>query len=551
MQEKLCKNCDSEFQITDEDTRFYKLFSVPEPTKCPTCRLIRRMNERNTRSLYRRKCDFSGKEIISQYHKNTPFPVYHYDHWFGDHWDAMKYGQNIDFTKPFFKQFKVLRDKVPHMSAFVVGGTLENSDYTNCTGYLKDCYLVFEADYNENCYYSNRIYHCKSVVDCLCVYGCELCYESRDSINCYNLKYSNDCEDCSDSLFLSNCKGCKNCIACINLRHKDYHIFNKPCSQEEFEGFISNNHLDSYGEVSSFYKKADDFFAHHPHKNLQQEHNTNSLGDYLYNSKNAYYCFDCKDLEDCRYCARVAMTVKTTMDMTAWGDNAEMIYETAACGNNAYNLKFCTTCTTNNSDLEYCDQCVCCKYCFGCVGLNKKSYCILNKQYTKEEYFKNKEKLVKHMMGTKEYGEFFPAELCPFAYNESIAMEYFPLTEKEAKKRGFRWLNDNATCNPQTYKIPEKISDVPDSVVDEVLACTSCKKNYRITSNELKFYRCLSLPIPTFCANCRHLRRLKSKNPKNFWERKCAKCGKNIMTTFPPESKCPIYCEECYTHYVV
>ena len=547
---KICKNCGSEFQITDEDTRFYKLFSVPEPTKCPTCRLIRRMNERNTRSLYKRKCDFSGKEIISQYHGNAPFPVYHYDHWFGDSWDAMKYGQPIDFTKPFFEQFKVLRDKVPHMSAFVVGGTLQNSDYTNCTGYLKDCYLIFEADYNENCYYDNRIYHCKSVVDCLCMYGCELCYESRDSINCYNLKYSNDCEDCADSLFLSNCKGCKNCIACINLRHKDYHIFNKPCSAEEFADFISKNNLNSYDGVASFYKKADDFFAHHPHKNLQQEHNINSLGDYLYNSKNAYYCFDCKDLEDCRYCARVAMTVKSTMDMTGWGDNVELVYETAACGNNAYNLKFCTTCTTNNSDIEYCDQCVCCKNCFGCVGLNKKSYCIFNEQYSKDDYFSNKEKLVKHMMETKEYGEFFPADFCPFAYNESIAMEYFPLTEKEALARRFRWLNDNATYNPQTYKIPGEISDVPDSVVDEVLTCKSCKKNYRITSNELKFYRHLSLPIPFFCANCRHLRRLKSKNPKNFWERTCDKCGKNIMTTFPPESKCPIYCEECYNHYV-
>ncbi|MEK7547359.1 MAG: hypothetical protein AAB540_00540, partial [Patescibacteria group bacterium] len=514
--------------------------------KCPTCRLIRRMNERNTRSLYKRKCDFSGKEIISQYHANAPFPVYHYDDWFGDSWDAMKYGQSIDFTKPFFEQFKVLRDKVPHMSAFVVGGTLQNSDYTNCTGYLKDCYLIFEADYNENCYYDNRIYHCKSVVDCLCMYGCELCYESRDSLNCYNLKYSHDCEDCSDSLFLSNCKGCKNCIACINLRHKDYHIFNKPCSPDEFAEFISKNNLNLYDGVSSFYKKADDFFAHHPHKNLQQEHNVNSLGDYLVNCKNAYYCFDCKDLEDCRYCARVAMTVKSTMDMTGWGDNVELAYETAACGNNAYNLKFCTTCTTNNSDLEYCDQCVCCKNCFGCVGLNKKSYCIFNKQYTKEEYLLKKEKLVEHMMETKEYGEFFPADSCPFAYNESIAMEYFPLTEKEALVRGFRWLNDNATCNPQTYVVPAKISDVPDSVVDEVLACKSCEKNYRITSNELKFYRHSSLPIPFFCANCRHLRRLKSKNPKSFWERKCDKCGKNIMTTFPPESKCPIYCEECY-----
>ena len=36
-------------------------------------------------------------------------------------------------------------------------------------------------------------------------------------------------------------------------------------------------------------------------------------------------------------------------------------------------------------------------HCFGCVGFKHKQYCILNKQYTKEEYEKLVQKIIKQM----------------------------------------------------------------------------------------------------------------------------------------------------------
>jgi len=65
--------------------------------------------------------------------------------------------------------------------------------------------------------------------------------------------------------------------------------------------------------------------------------------------------------------------------------------------------------------------------------LNTAKYCILNKQYTKEEYEKLMPKIIEYMEKTEEWGEFFPASLSPFGYNETIAMEYFPLTREEVK----------------------------------------------------------------------------------------------------------------------
>jgi hypothetical protein len=39
------------------------------------------------------------------------------------------------------------------------------------------------------------------------------------------------------------------------------------------------------------------------------------------------------------------------------------------------------------SNLYYCYYMEECSYCLGCIGLKNKSYCILNKQYTKEERY--------------------------------------------------------------------------------------------------------------------------------------------------------------------
>ena len=37
------------------------------------------------------------------------------------------------------------------------------------------------------------------------------------------------------------------------------------------------------------------------------------------------------------------------------------------------------------------------------------------------------------MKSTGEWGEFFPHEMSPFGYNETVAQEYFPMTEDEVR----------------------------------------------------------------------------------------------------------------------
>ena len=98
---KTCQNCKKDFVIDQEDFNFYEKIKVPLPTFCPLCRAQRRWAFRNERGLYKRKCDFSGKEIFSMYAPDSPVKVYDRDIWLSDVWNPLDYGKEIDWSRPF------------------------------------------------------------------------------------------------------------------------------------------------------------------------------------------------------------------------------------------------------------------------------------------------------------------------------------------------------------------------------------------------------------------------------------------------------------------
>ena len=72
---KRCRATDVEFEITAKDLAFYQDLGVPTPTLCPAERQRRRLSFRNERSLYRRRCDGTGKTIISMYSPDPEHPM--------------------------------------------------------------------------------------------------------------------------------------------------------------------------------------------------------------------------------------------------------------------------------------------------------------------------------------------------------------------------------------------------------------------------------------------------------------------------------------------
>lgn len=553
MDYKTCKSCSTQFEITPQDLSFYQKLNVPSPTLCPDCRQQRRLAQGNQLFLYKRKCDLTGKDIVSNYHPDLPYKVYNQEEWHGDSWDAREFGQPIDWNRPFFEQYAELLPKVPRPNLQTGFAFDENSHYTNYAGKNKNCYFIFDSDEDWDCYYSYSINKSKDCIDNYRVRKCELCSECVDCIKCYNSHYCQNSESCSDSFFLRNCIGCHNCIFCVNLRNKSYHVRNEKVSKEEYEKEIER--LQSYSEIQKTFAEFQKYQLKFPRKYIQGSHNENCFGEYLDHSKNAIECYDSSDLWDCKYVHQAFNPLKDSMDIQECGD-AEVLYECAFVGYKAFNIKFCTHTLGSVSDSEYCNLCPHSSHLFGCVGCRRNKFCILNKQYTENEYNKLLPKITTHMKKTGEYGEFFPISTSPFAYNETLAQEHYPLTREEALKKGYKWRDeakptfDNITKTISGSHLPDKLKDTSKDISNWVIKCEESGRLFQIQKAEFTLYHKMNKPIPHLHFLERHKRRRALRNPQKLWKRACAKCNAEIQTSYSPERPDIVYCEKCYLESV-
>jgi len=553
-----CKKCNASFEVLDDEKAFLQKMTFtfgkteihpPEPVYCPTCRMLLRTCHRNERNYYKNKSSKSGKELISLYTPRAPwgkpFTVFAEDEWVSEEFDPMEYGRDFDFNRPFFDQFSELLKDVPRRSLCTVDN--QNSDYTTGTGYCRNCYLINSSEYCEDCYYGKLMQSCKDCVDSSYIYNSELCYECFSVHKCYNctaLLFSQNCRDC---LFSTNLNGCKNCCLCSNLHQKEYHFENKPVSKEEYENKVKE-FWGSYKGMLQMREKLMGLREKQIQKFANIVNSTNCTGDYIENSKNCFDCYDMNESEDCRY-VQVGVEVKDNYDCSNMYIKPELCYETLGVieiYNVAYSI-FVFHC----QNLLYCDYCYHSNDCFGCSGLTKKKFCIFNKQYTQEEYNELVPKIIEHMKSNGEWGLFFPPNYAPFGYNETLASEYVPLKKEEALDRGFLW-KDKEDEIPQVEKIipaeqlPDRIEDIPDDVLNWAIKCEKTKRPYQIIMPEYRFYRKHNLPLPRLHPDERYDRRLALRNPRTLWKRDCGNCGKEVDSTYSPERKETIYCEECY-----
>jgi hypothetical protein len=97
------------------------------------------------------------------------------------------------------------------------------------------------------------------------------------------------------------------------------------------------------------------------------------------------------------------------------------------------------------------------------------------------------------------YGEFFPLELSPFAYNDTLANVFTPIDESEIRNQAYRQYqvqNTTHTITIQAKDLPDHIRDVPDNIISEVIACEKTGKAFQIQPAELQFLRRMNLPLP-------------------------------------------------------
>ncbi|MDD4319633.1 MAG: hypothetical protein PHW10_04915 [Candidatus Peribacteraceae bacterium] len=555
--QKTCKQCATAFDVTDDDLAFLDKLSpviagkkepIPPPTLCPECRQQRRVSYVNHVNLYKRTCDQTGEPIVAIFPPESPFRVFRQEAWFSDAWDPLAYGRPFDFSRPFFEQFRELMDVCPWPALFTAYNLDENCEYTNNAGRNKNCYMIFDSDENRDCYFSYSVNGSENCAECFRVRKSELCVGCIDSLHCYHSAFLQDCENCSDSMFLKSCIGCKHCLMSSNLRNKEYMVENKQVGKAAFDKIMAL--MGSASRLAAAQARFEQLKLEYPQKAIHGTQNENVSGDYITQSKNAFRCFDCTELWDCRHCFQGFLPLRTCMDTQECGEG-ELLYECSVCGYGANGLLATTFVLENVSSTYYCMHCRSAQNAFGCFGLRHQKYCILNKRYAKDEYEALVPKIIAHMRKTGEWGEFFPMRMSYAAYNETLAQDYYPLTKDEALKQGLTWRDtDERQRNAPTFALPDDIKETPDTVTKELLCCESCKKNYRILPQILRLYRQMGVPLPCRCYACTLESQHRLRNPRKLWNRTCMKCAKDIQTTYPPSRPDIVYCEQCYLEEV-
>lgn len=553
METRNCTKCSQGFSLDKDELSFYEKMKVHAPKVCSDCRFILKALFRNETTLYSgRNCDLCGKSIISIYHPNSPYTIYCYDCFYSEKWDAKSYAQDYDETRPFLDQFKELMLKVPKISTYVSlgAGPNINSDYTNMTSGAKNSYLIFNTTVAEDTMYTRGLRNVKDSCDLYFGTNVERSYDSINIQESNGILWGQNVTGSVDCAFILNGRGLMNCFGCVNLANKSYHFLNQPLKPEEYQKKVSEI-MGSYEKIKKFKQEFEQFSSKFPRRENNNIQTVSSTGDYIFKSKNVRDSFEVAGSEDCRY-SYSAKEMRDSCGVIGYGVKSEKMLEVVATGISSNIIG--SYGSENSSDILYGFYVRGCKNCIGCDGLHHAEYAILNKVYSKEEYERLKNIIIKELTDQNLYGLMIPPELAPFAYNETIALYEFPLEKEEVVRRGWRWQDDvQKTENKETLspeKIQDNIKEIDESIVKEILKCIDCSRNYKITEQELIFYKKMNVPVPRKCFFCRHKNRILKRGPYKFWQRKCDKCQKDITTNYSPYRPEIVYCEKCYQQEV-
>lgn len=292
----------------------------------------------------------------------------------------------------FIKNLNKLLNDTPRMC--VNSRNTENCPYGDFIYNCQNCYLCFQTGGSQNSYYLTSSMKNKECVDCDYARWSELCYECLNIEKCFDCNWCIDCNNCHNLKRCFDCIGCNDCYGCVGLRHQSFCLYNEQLSKEDYIRAIKNIKFDS-----SRYMALKNVL---PRVNLHLSKSEGCRGDYIYNSKNCIECYDINNMENCIYYSdgNYNSPDKDCCDMDE-ASSCELCYDSFSLGY-CYNCNFLI-------ESSYCNDCEFgmgleqCKNCFGCAYLKNKQYYILNKPYSKEEYFKKTEEIKAELIKNGQY----------------------------------------------------------------------------------------------------------------------------------------------------
>lgn len=551
---EISQYCEKEFELNGDDIIFLKKFKVPFVELCTTCRRQLRYAFINQIDIYKKVCSAPGhyEEVISTIPPISPYKIYDTDYFRNASWSPMDYGIRFDLSKSFFEQLHNLRLSVPHIA--ITGDPASiNSEYSVNGKNLRNAYRVTGGRESENIWYTVVVFNSKEIMDGFYVTKSENCYEIVISSNCYNCDFVYFSDNCMDSSFLYDCKNCSNCIGGINLRNAKYVYFGEQLTKEQYEEKTKEFSISSIEKQDRFKKIFWNLVKNSPVRAERVINSVNSTGVLINNSKDCIDGIGCFGAENTRHCDMLTNTKESMNASTSSG--GEGLYETISVGSQSANIKF-SVLAKGCSDSDFLINCTNCVNCFGCVGLENKSYCLLNQQYTKEEYYKLVEEIKCIMLESGEYGRFLPIPLSCFAYNGSNAHDSFPVDKDFAIKIGSTWQEERNTDLKDIEvvskdEIFKNIKSVNEKIIDKAIKCSKSNRPFRIIKSELEFLQKRNIALPSIHPKERMLERFSKISSYRKYENFCKKCNKKIFSIYKPEDNWITYCDTCYQHEVV
>ena len=83
-------------------------------------------------------------------------------------------------------------------------------------------------------------------------------------------------------------------------------------------------------------------------------------------------------------------------------------------------------------------------------------------------------------------------------------------------------------------------------MTSQTKTCQNCKKDFTIEPDDFGFYEKMAVPPPTWCPECRLIRRLAWRNERSLHQRTCALCGKSTIAVYSEKAPITVYCNECW-----
>ncbi len=496
----------------------------------------------------------TGVPLLSAIHPDTPIPVVTEEEWV--EMDATTFGQEIDLAQPVFDQLWGLVTRVPH----------NPTRNLNCTQSVavgtinaNDCYCVSASYIVNRCLYGYAMLNGEDCIDSGNGMNVARSYQSGGSNDISDCQYVYESKGCLNSSFLFDCWNCEFCFGATNQRNKRFLFFNEQLDEAEYKKRLAEIDL-SDASVANVYIKR--FMALWRAEGVWPEAfgygNTEAEGEHVFGCVRCQECFWQNMSVDCYRCRLGASN--SGCAYTSGAGSQQDSYMTTG-GTFGSGNKFCVG-ATKCIGCEYCFNCRECENCFGCVGLQHKKFCIFNKQYTEEEYWRRLDELKCQMLEAEEYGSFFPAKFSPCGLQFSAGEIYVGYSAERLKQYGAPYLDPKRgqvfAPHPQELQpieadsLPLRLDDVDSSLfVGKAIHDPECDRLFTILPSEFETYKAKRWPLPRRHFTTRLIELVRRSNSPMPKDAECAACHVAITTyrnfTFPERT---VYCRSCYLKFL-